>query len=75
MRFIPISHIKQKIFQKLLCQNQLVDCMFRSSSQGCLPPAQALAHWGREGSGAAATTPGIEDDQARPHHLASWAQS
>lgn len=36
MRFIPISHIKQKITQKLFCQNQLIDCVFRSS-QGCLP--------------------------------------
>lgn len=49
MRFIPISHIKQKIFQKLLCQNQLVNCMFHSSSQGHLPSAQALAHWGARG--------------------------
>lgn len=24
MRFIPISHIKQKNFQKLFCQSQLV---------------------------------------------------
>lgn len=37
MRFIPISHVKQKIIQKLFCQNQLIDCMFRSSSQGRLP--------------------------------------
>lgn len=36
MRFIPISHIKQKITQKLFCQNQLIDCVFRSS-QGRLP--------------------------------------
>lgn len=37
MRFIPISHIKQKSFQKLFCQSQLVDGIFLSSLQRRLP--------------------------------------
>lgn len=46
MRFIPISHKKQKIFQKSFCQNQLVDPTFHPSRPKHLPQAQALAHLG-----------------------------
>lgn len=57
MRFITISPIKQKIFQKSLRQNQLVDPVFLFSPSRHRPPARALAHAGPGEAGLVATTP------------------
>lgn len=57
MRFITISPIKQKNFQKSLRQNQLVDPVFLFSPSRHRPPAQALAHTGPGEAGLVATTP------------------
>lgn len=65
MRLIPISHIKQKIFQKLFCQNQLVD-HFPLLPQRCrstLGPGTSLLGAGEVGG----TSSGMDGDQGRPN--------
>lgn len=75
MRFIPISHIKQKNYSEVVLPKPIDRLYVPLLLTRASPPAQALAHWGQEGSGAATTASSIEDDQVRSCDSAFWAQS